>query len=117
MRFDDLAWAVSHQAGRPWATAVAFAVIVVWALSGPLFDFSETWQLWINTGTTIVTFLMVFLIQATQNRDTAAVQAKLDALIHGISRVSDEMMDVDSMTEDEIAQLRRRLHELPPGPS
>jgi low affinity Fe/Cu permease len=79
--FNRMAEAVAHATGRPWAFALCVASVVIWALTGPIFHYSETWQLVINTGTTIITFLMVFLIQNTQNRDGAAIQAKLDELI------------------------------------
>ena len=79
--FSDVAQIASREVGRAWVFALAIATIVVWAVSGPLFNFSDTWQLVINTGTTIITFLMVFLIQNSQNRDAAAIQVKLDELI------------------------------------
>ena len=80
--FQTAAQAASRGTGSPWAFMAAFTVVLIWAITGPMFNFSDTWQLVINTGTTIVTFLMVFLIQNTQNRDTLAIQLKLSELIH-----------------------------------
>ena len=105
MRFADLATAVAYQAGRPATFLMAAIVIVVWAISGPIFHFSDTWQLIINTGTTIVTFLMVFVIQNTQNRDGAAIQAKLDELIR-VSAARNSLIGIENLTEDEIAEIR-----------
>jgi low affinity Fe/Cu permease len=99
--FTKLANRVSKLAGRPMTFALCVAVVVVWAVSGPLFGFSETWQLIINTGTTIVTFLMVFLIQNTQNRDSAAIQAKLDELIR-VSRGENAFIGIEKLTDQEL---------------
>ncbi len=100
---------VSDKVARAAGTAIAFilscVVILIWAISGPLFGFSDTWQLIINTGTTIVTFLMVFLIQTTQNRDGAAVQAKLDELIR-VSNGSNQFIGIEHLTEEEVNQFR-----------
>jgi low affinity Fe/Cu permease len=104
--------AVSHVAGTPYAFAGAFAVVVVWAVTGPVFGFSDTWQLVINTGTTIVTFLIVFLIQNTQNRDAEAVQLKLDELIRAVKGADNALMDVEEMKDDELTQIRERYAEL-----
>ena len=90
----------------------AVVVIVVWAVTGPLFKFSDTWQLVINTGTTIVTFLMVFLIQNTQNRDTAALQLKLDEIVRAIRTAHNSVLDLEELTDDELEQMRRRYEEL-----
>lgn len=98
--------------GQPRATVTAVAVIVVWALSGPLFHFSDTWQLVINTGTTIVTFLMVFLIQNTQNRDTEALQIKLDELIRILKGARNELLDAEDLDDKELAQLRTQFAHL-----
>jgi low affinity Fe/Cu permease len=97
----------SQAAGNPWTFCVCVLVVLGWAASGPAFKFSETWQLVINTGTTIITFLMVFLIQNTQNRDNAAIQAKLDDLIL-TSDAENEFIGIESMTDKELADLRER---------
>ncbi len=103
--FNRMAEAVAHATGRPWAFAICVASVVLWAVSGPVFHFSETWQLVINTGTTIVTFLMVFLIQNTQNRDGAAVQAKLDELIRSGDGKND-FIGIEHLTEAEVEDFR-----------
>jgi low affinity Fe/Cu permease len=103
--FNRMAEAVAHATGRPWAFAICVASVVVWAVSGPVFGFSETWQLVINTGTTIVTFLMVFLIQNTQNRDGAAIQAKLDELIRS-GRGKNDFIGIEHLTEAEVEEFR-----------
>ena len=110
--FDALANRVSTAAGRPRAFVIALAVIVVWAVSGPLFHWSDTWQLVINTGTTIVTFLMVFLIHNAQNRDGAAIQAKLDELIRAVSHARNEFIGIEHLTEAELDELRAALEKL-----
>jgi low affinity Fe/Cu permease len=97
----------SQAAGSPWTFCVCLLLVVGWAASGPVFKFSETWQLVINTGTTIITFLMVFLIQNTQNRDNAAIQAKLDALIL-TSDAENEFVGIEKMTDKELASLQSR---------
>jgi low affinity Fe/Cu permease len=106
--FARFANATAHAAGHPFAFLLCVAVVVTWAASGPLFGFSETWQLIINTGTTIVTFLMVFLIQNTQNRDGAAVQTKLDELIKS-SDARDEFMGIEKLSDHELAELHEKL--------
>src|SRR5215475_7977877 len=93
--------------GKPLAFGLAVAVILVWAITGPLFQFSDTWQLVINTGTTIVTFLMVFLIQNSQNRDNVAIQVKLDELIR-VSKVHNMFVGIEHLTEEEIDELRKK---------
>ncbi|MGU3362502.1 low affinity iron permease family protein [Methylobacterium sp. M6A4_1b] len=105
--FTAFASKVARAAGRPATFAVSIALILVWAVTGPLFGFSDTWQLIINTGTTIVTFLMVFLIQNTQNRDGAAIQAKLDELIRA-SAAQNRYIGIESLTEEELDALRAR---------
>ena len=110
--FKHLAKWTSHMTGHPTAFVLAVAVIVVWALTGPFFGFSDTWQLVINTGTTIVTFLMVFLIQNTQNRDTGAIQTKLDELIRAIEGAHNALLDLEELDEDEIDHIRRDYRNL-----
>jgi len=105
------AW-VAHAAGSPPIFAIAVVIVAGWAASGPLFHFSDTWQLVINTGTTIVTFLMVFLIQNTQNRDGAAVQAKLDELIRATKLASNAMLDLENLDEKTIERLRDHYRKL-----
>ena len=106
-RFAVWASATAHAMGRPWAFITAALVVLVWGLTGPLFHFSDTWQLVINTGTTIVTFLMVFLIQNTQNRDGAAIQAKLDELIRS-SAAGNAYIGIERLTEEELDEIRAR---------
>src|SRR5262245_5798299 len=103
--FSELANAASHAAGRAITFTLAAATIVIWAITGPLFGFSDTWQLVINTGTTIVTFLMVFLIQNSQNRDSAAIQVKLDEIIRN-SNVRNSFVGIEHLTDEEIEELR-----------
>jgi low affinity Fe/Cu permease len=110
--FSRFASTASHWAGSPWAFAAAAAIVVFWAGAGPLFDFSDVWQLTINTGTTIVTFLIVFLIQNSQNRDTKALQIKLDELIRATKGASNTLIDLENMTEAEIDHLHRRYSKL-----
>ena len=101
-QFIQFATHTAKVAGKPWTFLVCLAVVVVWAVSGPMFGFSETWQLIINTGTTIVTFLMVFLIQNTQNRDGAAVQAKLDELIHAVGKADERFVGIERLGEKDL---------------
>ena len=105
--FNRLAKWASRASGRPLAFILALSVVLVWIVTGPLFGFSDTWQLVINTGTTIVTFLMVFLIQNTQNRDGAALQTKLDELIRS-SNAGDEFMGIEKLTDKELAELHEK---------
>jgi low affinity Fe/Cu permease len=93
----------SERLGSPWAFVVAITVVIVWALMGPAAMYSETWQLLINTGTTIVTFLMVFIIQNTQNHDSRALHLKLDELIHAVESARDDLVDIENASEDEQA--------------
>src|SRR5579885_1982089 len=99
----------SFLSGHPLAFALAVAVIVVWAVTGPIFRFSDTWQLVINTGTTIVTFLMVFLIQNSQNRDAAAMQAKLDELLRAVDKAREQFIGIEHLTDTQIELVRTAL--------
>ncbi|NCT69667.1 low affinity iron permease family protein [Pseudoxanthomonas japonensis] len=110
--FTRLAKKASTFTGRPSCFALALGIIVVWAITGPLFGFSDTWQLVINTGTTIITFLMVFLIQSTQNRDTEAMQIKLDELIRVSRRADDALLDLEELEEAELDALRARYEDM-----
>jgi len=97
--------------GTPWAFVGALGVVVLWALSGPAFGFSEAWQLVINTGTTIVTFLMVFIIQNTQNRDSRALHLKLDELVSAVTDARDELVDIEESTEQEMKEREQEYRE------
>jgi low affinity Fe/Cu permease len=110
--FTEFAQWTARTMGRPASFLVAFLVIVVWAVSGPLFGFSDTWQLVINTGTTIVTFLMVFLIQNTQNRDSEAIQVKLDELIRVTSGAHVALLDLEELEAEELDEIRQQYEEL-----
>lgn len=110
--FDRLARVVERAVGSPWAFVVACGVILLWAASGPLFTWSDTWQLVINTGTTIITFLMVFLIQATQSRDTSAIQLKLDELIRVIGPARNEIMLAEEMEKKQLDELKRDIQDV-----
>ena len=103
---------VAAASGRPKTFILACLVIVVWAVTGPVFGFSDTWQLVINTGTTIVTFLMVFLIQNTQNRDTEALQIKLDELIRAAQGARNQVLDLEEMDEAQLDQIRKEYLDL-----
>ncbi len=111
--FRSFARQISNMLGTAWAFVFAVLIIVVWALTGPVFHFSDTWQLIINTGTTIVTFLMVFLIQNTQNRDAKAVHLKLDELIRAIEGARNRLVDLENLSDEELKKLEhefKRLH-------
>ena len=110
--FEHIAGRVAAMAGQPFAFSLAFGVIVIWALSGPAFGWSDTWQLVINTGTTIVTFLMVFLIQSAQNRDASAIQAKLDELIRAGGKARNEFIGIERLSEAELVALRAMLERI-----
>ncbi len=111
-RFDKMAqWTAAH-AGRASTFCLALTVIVVWGISGPIFDWSDTWQLIINTGTTIVTFLMVFLIQNTQNRDTSALQLKLDELIRATEGARNRLLQLEDLTEEEMTHIKKTFVQL-----
>ena len=107
--FSRTACVVAHWMGKPVSFLIATALVIVWALTGPLFGYSDTWQLVINTSTTIVTFLMVFLIQNTQNRDTMALQLKLSELILVIGEAENRFANAEDLTEEELEQLHKEL--------
>lgn len=109
--FTAFASRVASVVGQPLAFVVAFAVVLVWSLSGPMFGFSDTWQLVINTGTTIVTFLVVFLIQNSQNRDAAAMQAKLDELLRAVDKARGAFIGIEHLTDQQIEEIRAALEE------
>src|SRR5262245_17223411 len=111
-RFSNFAKWTARVTGRPVTFTVAVAIIVVWAVTGPLFGYSDTWQLVINTATTIVTFLMVFLIQNTQNRDAEALQVKLDELIRVVEGAHNALLDLEELEEHELAKIRARYQSL-----
>jgi low affinity Fe/Cu permease len=111
-RFNRIAARVTAALGSPFALFLAVAIIVVWAVTGPLFGFSDSWQLAINTGTTIVTFLMVFVIQTSQNRDSKAIHAKLDELIRAIETARNEFMDAEEEPEQVLDRQIRELRAL-----
>lgn len=96
-------------AGKPWTFIACLAVVLIWAVSGPIFKFNETWQLVINTGTTIITFLMVFLIQNTQNRDGAAMQAKLDELVFAVKEADARFIGIEHLTEAELDAILKEV--------
>jgi low affinity Fe/Cu permease len=110
--FNKIAGWITHKAGSPAVSISAFLVIILWGLSGPLFNFSDTWQLVINTGTTIITFLMVFIIQQSQNKDTAAIHLKLNELIACNEKASNRLVDIEDLTEVEIHILKTFYIEL-----
>ena len=107
--FNHVATAIATIMGQPLSFIMALLVVVVWALTGPLFHYSDTWQLVINTGTTIVTFLMVFLIQNSQNRDSAAMQAKLDELLRAVGKAREQFIGIEHLTDTEIELIRTAL--------
>jgi low affinity Fe/Cu permease len=111
-RFSHLARRIAVLAGRPAAFLAALAAIVLWALSGPLFGFSDTWQLVVNTTTTVITFLMVFIIQSTQNRDTAAMQLKLDELIRATQGAHNALLDLEEIDDEQFERYRRSYEKL-----
>ena len=110
--FNTIAKKASKAAGTPWVFCLALGLILAWALSGPLFGFNDTWQLVINTSTTIITFLMVFLIQHTQNADTAALHLKLDELIRVLRDADNILLDMEEMDDQKLEELRQRYEAL-----
>ncbi len=107
--FRAFSTSTSNAVGSSWAFIIALSVIIVWAFTGPIFHFSDTWQLVINTGTTIVTFLMVFLIQNSQNRDSRAVHLKLDELIFSIKEARNDLIDLEDSSDEEILILQKEF--------
>ena len=105
--FDKISKVVTRATGRPGAFITAFLVVLIWGITGPLFGFSDTWQLVINTGTTIITFLMVFVIQQSQNKDTMAIQLKLNELIASQKTASNRLIDIEDLSEKELQTLKR----------
>jgi low affinity Fe/Cu permease len=110
--YSKLAKSAAHFCGRPRVFVLAVFVILAWVVTGPVFHYSDTWQLVINTGTTIITFLMVFLIQNTQNRDTEAIQVKLDELIRATQGAHNALLDLEELDEDVLEAFRRRYQAL-----
>lgn len=110
--FQRFSTQTARLSGKPLTFIIAAAVVIFWAVSGPIFGFSDTWQLVINTGTTIITFLMVFLIQNTQNRDTVAIQLKLDEIIMALSHAHNELIDAEDLDEDELESAHERMKRL-----
>ena len=110
--FEKASTKITAWAGSSYAFGTAFFVVIIWGLTGPLFKFSDTWQLVINTGTTVITFLMVFLIQKTQNKDSKAIQLKLNELIAANSEASNRMVDIEDLSEEELDLLHKFYMEL-----
>jgi low affinity Fe/Cu permease len=111
-RFRKFAHFVSRMAGTAGAFVLAFVVVAIWAITGPVFGFSDTWQLVINTGTTIVTFLMVFLIQNTQNRDSQALHAKLDDLLIAVRDADNQLVDAEELSDEELKRIKEQLRQM-----
>ena len=109
--FNRFASATAKITGRPWTFIACLLLVLVWAATGPLFGFSETWQLVINTGTTIITFLMVFLIQSTQNRDAAAMHAKVDELIYAVRKADARFIGIEHLTDKELAVILEEVEQ------
>lgn len=110
--FEKFANAATKFTGSSYAFLIALAIVIIWALSGPIFKYSETWQLVINTGTTVITFLMVFLIQKAQNKDSKAIQIKLNELIAASKDASNRIVNIEDLTEDELNQLHKYYERL-----
>ena len=111
-KFHRAACRASDIAGTPWAFALALLSIILWLLSGSTFHYSDTWQLVINTGTTIITFLMVFLIQNAQNRDAKAIQLKLNELVRALHGARDEFVDLEEMSDDDLKKMSEEFHDM-----
>lgn len=105
--FTKIAASITKAAGSPFAFIIAACIVILWAVMGPVFGYSDTWQLVINTGTTIITFLMVFIIQQSQNRDTVAIQLKLNELIACNEHASNRLVDIEDLTEEELAVIKK----------
>jgi low affinity Fe/Cu permease len=110
--FDNLSARITKATGSSWSFIIAVLFVLIWAGSGPLFHFSDTWQLIINTGTSVVTFLMVFIIQQSQNKDTMALQLKLNELIAANNKASNRLIDIEDLTQEELQRLKRFYCEL-----
>jgi low affinity Fe/Cu permease len=110
--WERFAYRITRWTGRPWAFGIAVAIVLLWLVTGPVFHYSDTWQLVINTGTTIVTFLMVFLIQQTQNKDTKAIELKLNELVAAVEGASNRLIDVEDLSEEELDVLREHYRRL-----
>jgi low affinity Fe/Cu permease len=110
--FTEIARQASNKLGTPHAFAFACGVVILWAVTGPMFGYSDTWQLIINTGTTIVTFLMVFLVQSTQNRDARALHLKLDEMLRSIGAARNKLIDLENCTDEELDQMERQFKAL-----
>lgn len=113
--FHNFAKKLAGDVGSPWAFMLSLAIVITWFITGPLFNFSDTWQLIINTGTTIVTFLMVFLIQNTQNRDAKAIHLKLDELIRCVKGARNALIDLEEMSEEDLDRLQQQFVKLRRG--
>jgi low affinity Fe/Cu permease len=112
INFSEIARQASYQLGTPYAFAAACGLVVLWAVTGPIFSYSDTWQLVINTGTTIVTFLMVFLVQNTQNRDARALHLKLDEILRSIDAARNKLINLENCTDDELDKMERQFKAL-----
>ena len=112
LRWEDAAQAITEWTGKPWTFAAAVLIIVLWAGTGPLFGFSDTWQLVVNTATTIITFLMVFIIQQTQNKDTQALELKLNEIVAAIAGASNRLIDVETLSEKDLKTLHTHYQRL-----
>lgn len=111
-RFDRMAKWAAYVTGRPWTFLLAVGVVLIWGITGPIFKYSDTWQLVINTGTTIITFLMVFLIQNTQNRDSIAMQVKLDELIRAMKGAHTALLDLEELSDEELSKIMLHYQQL-----